>query len=315
MDARAAKPWLTHSSSKPYLFTIPANTSDNNNDYDAICPYSGSIAPDVVYSFTPTADVVVDIDLCGSGYDTKVYIMDQAMNLIDCNDDAYFNDDPCGHYVSKIVAAQLPGGIEYFIIIDGYGEDAGDYIISVSEGEIPEYCDLPCYGWSEGEPSITGDYIDHFNGGCNSDPAIFGDYLFANDHNCEFLLCGNAGWNDWGRDTDWFHIMIGDEGLATWTADAQSPTHCFKLGGGIFDCVDVVVEDSMLVGPCGSPGTMTIQGNPGEVILLWIGSSNFSNPDHSLPWEYRYANSFTGVGYCGCPTEKISFDAVKSLYR
>ncbi|MBC8365828.1 hypothetical protein H8E52_00310 [bacterium] len=56
------------------IWSIPfwdsGNTSDNVHDYDEVCPYSGSTAPDVVYSYTPRYNVTIDIDLCASGYDT-----------------------------------------------------------------------------------------------------------------------------------------------------------------------------------------------------------------------------------------------------
>jgi len=38
-------------------------------------------APDVVYSFTPPADMAVDISTCGSLYDTKVYVFEDPDNL------------------------------------------------------------------------------------------------------------------------------------------------------------------------------------------------------------------------------------------
>ncbi len=295
-------------------FDDTGNTSDNVNDYDAICPYSGSTAPDVVYSYTPAADEVISIDLCGSGYDTKVYVMDGAMNIIACNDDAYFSE-PCGHYVSAIIAAELMGGTEYFIIIDGYYTDSGDYILEVATTLILNYCYLPCNGFSEGEPSITGAYVDNFNGGCNSDPAIYFDIIEAANDDGNLFFWGNAGWNDLGRDTDWIMIGIGHTGVVTWTVDAQSITNISLLGGDVFNCIDVTVEDSLTVGPCGAPGTMVIQGYPGEVLCLWVGSSNFSNPDESKPDEYLWASSFEGLMPLCLATENVSFDEIKSLYR
>ena len=32
------------------------NTCSFNNDYDEVCPYTGSLSPDVVYSYSPAAD-------------------------------------------------------------------------------------------------------------------------------------------------------------------------------------------------------------------------------------------------------------------
>jgi len=107
-------------------FVDTGATCDNIDDYDEVCPYTGSTSPDVVYSFTPGANVTVTIDLLGSAYDTKVYVYDAGLTLIACNDD--FHAD----YTSAIEALPLTAGITYYIVIDGYGGDCGDYLLNVS---------------------------------------------------------------------------------------------------------------------------------------------------------------------------------------
>jgi hypothetical protein len=81
--------------------TWTGTTAGYNNNYDEVCPYTGSTAPEVVYSVTPMADTQVDIDLCYSSYDTKLYVYDENLNLIGCNDDFYFGA-PCFTYSSKL---------------------------------------------------------------------------------------------------------------------------------------------------------------------------------------------------------------------
>jgi hypothetical protein len=66
------------------------------DDYDEVCPFHNSTSPDVVYLLEPEQDMVIDIDMFGSTYDTKIYVYDDAMNLVACNDDFYPD------YVSKI---------------------------------------------------------------------------------------------------------------------------------------------------------------------------------------------------------------------
>jgi len=77
-----------------------------NDDHDEMCPYGGS-APDVVYRFTAARDMGVDVDLCGSSYDTKTYVYVDAepLVLLACADDAYGSGSPCGDYVSRILDA------------------------------------------------------------------------------------------------------------------------------------------------------------------------------------------------------------------
>ena len=110
------------------------NTSEFINDYDVACPYTGSTAPEVVYSFEALTDWTIDITLCtGSTYDTKLYITDSEGNVIDCNDDA------CPGYVSELMGIELPAGDTYFFFIDGYGDTSGDYTFDIDgvSGIIP----------------------------------------------------------------------------------------------------------------------------------------------------------------------------------
>jgi hypothetical protein len=72
-------------------YSATGTTAGYNDDYDEVCPYSGSTSPDVVYSYACTADnVACDVDMWGSAYDTKIYIYENAAgNLVACNDDYY----------------------------------------------------------------------------------------------------------------------------------------------------------------------------------------------------------------------------------
>lgn len=293
-------------------FSDSGNTSDNIDDYEVSCPY-GSDSPDVVYRHTPVTDILINVDLCGSSYDTKTYIMDGAMNVIACNDDAYF-DDYCGVYVSLIEAAPLSGGMEYFIIIDGYGGDAGDYMLAMDSYIPPPPCFLTCDGLPEGEPPLNDSYYDAFNGGCNS-PQFgepFADLTTAADGNGELNFCGISGWFAGGRDTDWMHFMMGQSGMIEWTLDSEYPVYGFYLSG---DCdAGITIEDQITAGPC-QPDIMTVQGNPGDVVILWVGPTEFSPPGGFVGHEFNYTCDFTGLAPGIVPTSKYTFDAIKSLYR
>ena len=295
-------------------FSDTGNTTGHVDDYDEVCPYSGSTAADLVYYYQPDSDVVLSVDLCGSGYDTKTYIYEGSGNLVFCNDDAYF-DDTCGIYVSLIEAAFLNAGETYYFVIDGYGEDTGDYILNIHEFFPEPPCILECDGLQEGEPALGPGYEDAFNGGCNSPEygAPWGDLTYASDGNGELLYCGIAGWTDSGRDTDWNYLMMGEQGLVEVTVDAEQLTSVYTLT--MSNCDDVVVDQSMAVGIC-NPGTLVIQGNPGDVFMLWFGSSEFTPPAGFVGYEYNYVADFTGLYAGGCiPTENSSIGRIKSLYR
>lgn len=293
------------------------NTADNIDDYDAVCPYDGSTSPDVVYSYTPAADEVLFIDLCGSGYDTKLYVMDGSMNLIACNDDFYFGDPTCGNYTSAIEEAYVSAGVEYFIIVDGYGGDAGDYVLAVEASTPPEPCILECDGGEmENEPTMSPGYVDLYNSGCNDTSGLFPFQVL--DYNMPVLdFCGIGGFPDGpdagSRDTDWFVAIIGETGIVDWTLDAEVESYGFVLGGDLVNCVDVVVDEQMLAGPC-NPASMAIQGNPGDTVFLWVGAADYYPPSGFVGYEYDYQCHFEGLDGT-VATENVNFDEIKSLYR
>ena len=83
-----------------------------------------ALAPDVVYAYTPASNVTVDIDLCGSSYDTKVFVYENAYTR-ETRSTAmmiFISMHPAELYVSKIEGAVLTGGNTYYIVIDGYDE-------------------------------------------------------------------------------------------------------------------------------------------------------------------------------------------------
>ncbi|MBK7702378.1 MAG: hypothetical protein IPI34_05515 [bacterium] len=81
----------------------------------------------MVYAIKQSFDTYVAIDLCGSGYDTRVFVYDYLRNLVACNDDNASANPPCSGLDSRIDVLLLEAGIPYYIIIDGYGGGSGDY--------------------------------------------------------------------------------------------------------------------------------------------------------------------------------------------
>jgi len=127
-------------------FADTGTTSGYTNDYDESCPYTGSTSPDVAYSFTPAADVLVNISLCtNSAYDTKVYVYQGSCpgTLIACNDD-YCSSPLFSSYVSFLGCVTLLAGNSYYIIVDGYAGDLGDYTLDVTEC-VPPPIGRCCY--------------------------------------------------------------------------------------------------------------------------------------------------------------------------
>jgi hypothetical protein len=231
-------------------------TSGYTNDYDEVCPFTGSTAPDVVYSYAPTANKVMDVDMWGSIYDTKIYVYeDGAGTLVACNDD-YYSD-----YTSALFDVPVNTGHIYYIVIDGYGSSNGEYTINASIDDPPEPFECPPGSVAENE--ACG---DDTNGGCNMATPSFEPI------NCGDTVCGYV-WADAGtRDTDWYLLHMNKAGPITWTATAEFP----------------VVIGYVEVGTPGAPDCATATqlnpyatGNPGDVI-----SVTYTAPDDGDYWFF-----------------------------
>jgi hypothetical protein len=246
-------------------------TCDNVNDYDEACPYTGSLAPDVVYSYTPSVNQYVNIDLCGSSYDTKVFVYENSYTPgfpYACNDDYYF-DATCGIFVSALLNLSLTGGNTYYIVIDGYGGACGDYILNIT-GYTPPSCD-GCISCSipEGEGDIPDYGIDDFNAGCNAPE--YG-YPFSPIQLYQ-VICGrtNTYYNGGDfRDTDWYKITLTEAGTLYWSGYASFNLQLYILSG---DCLNYTYA-SGLGGNC---SLVSISASlPAGTYYLWAGLNVFT---------------------------------------
>ncbi len=142
-------------------FADDGTTTGYTDDFDEVCDYTGSLSPDVVYSYVPTADIVVNITLCvgQTNYDTKLYVYE---NTCASGTALYCNDDDCTapggqNFVSALYCVTLYAGNTYYIVVDGYGSNFGDYSIEITEcGEQGEI-ECPVEGTLFGQPPTPVD--------------------------------------------------------------------------------------------------------------------------------------------------------------
>jgi hypothetical protein len=184
----------------PSLPYSDSGTTDGYvNDYDEVCPYTGSTSPDVVYAYTPAGNQVINIDLCLSSYDTKLYVYENAHTPgapYACNDDFHFAA-PCYAYSSKIEFLNVTGGNTYYIVVDGYGGSSGAYVLDVTA--VDDCPPVDCVGTPEVEP----------NDGPNGDPIAYGSV------DCGETICGDF-WADGGtRDTDWYELLLIEDSIVS----------------------------------------------------------------------------------------------------
>lgn len=296
-------------------FTDTGNTCDNIHDYDEVCNYTGSLSPDVVYSYAAASDLVMLIDLCGSLYDTKTYVYDAGMNVVGCNDDYYGFGDPCGSYVS-FLTVELQAGNTYYIVIDGYGSDCGDYVLAI-DGFVPEPVVCPPDAQPEGEPAVYDGYVDVTNGGCNSTPNVFGtiDWINAepmSPYDGQAWMCGTSGWyvNSTGgnsRDTDWFLVTAATSGTMEYMLHGEYGMNMYVLDP-VCDPINVVAEAYAYPG---APTTVSWYATAGQSFWLWAGPADFTGPVTSFDYYVRVS----GNAYNTVPNEDRTFSEVKAMFR
>jgi hypothetical protein len=254
-------------------FNATGYTCDNVDDYEEMnggsCPYSSN-SPDVVYSYAPSTNQTINIALCASLYDTKLFVYQDACasgTAIACNDDACGSDG----YKSAIYGLSVSAGHTYYIVVDGYGGSCGDYAIAVTSGACDVVC--PSGGIPEGEPTCYDEYVDNYNGGCNSPP----NYPFQSI-SCNTTICGTSGTYLYTglqyRDTDWFRLVITQPTTLTYKCVAEFPLLIFLIDALNDDCVSYTILTSATAIPCDT-ATIVWSLQP-KTYYLWVGPSVFT---------------------------------------
>ncbi len=282
------------------VVNMTGTTAGFTDDYDEVCPYTNSTSPDVVYTFVPDSNVGLVIDMYGSVYDTKIYLYDENLALVACNDD--FHPD----YTSLLENVPVIAGVQYFLVIDGYGGDFGEYLLQIEEF-MPCQLDCPAGAVLENEPPLANGYVDNWNGGCNTDPVSppfqqgwWGSFCGVSG----FYLSAGSSF----RDTDWMQLEIPSDGVLEIYGDAELATYMFELGPQ--DCDTVGVLQNVIIGPC-VEGAMVITGSPGSTVWFWVGPTTFASPDGSDVYEYEYVLINNTIWD---PVENDSWTDVRALF-
>jgi hypothetical protein len=273
------------------------------------CPYSATGGRDVVYRYTPAADIVVNVDLCSdnTSYDTKTYICDGVVtNVVGCSDDECGVTPPVG-WKSLIHCAQLYAGHTYYIVVDAYSStDYGNYVLSIAEC-VPCVVNCPPGAVAEGEPTCHDNYYDSYNGGCNSVPPAFTNLL------CNATVCGTYGVYDFSgltyRDTDWYQINVINPSVITWCATGEYPILVGVIDGH-FGCPVSAFYDYNLGDQC-TPICVTDNLSPGTWWLF------VSTPGWDTAWVCGgdYVATLSGLECPPVAVEPTNWGTIKNLYR
>jgi hypothetical protein len=286
------------------------NTCSYVNNYDAVCPYTGSLSPDVVYSFSPGAATAVDIDLCTSLYDTKVYVYaNNTSTLVACNDDACGSDA----FKSVLECVPLTPGNVYYIVVDGYFGDCGDYDLVVSEC-TPCIVNCPAGGVLEGEPDCANDTQDTYNGGCNSNPPVWTAIPCDQAPYNGTTMCGTyGGFTYFGlsyRDTDWYTVTLTEASAISWCVEGEYDSLIGIIDGNA-GCPVTSFYDYNFGSPCASA---CVNANlPAGEWWFFVATSGFGST--AGPCGGNYNATLTGYNCPPVSVEAASWGSIKNLYR
>jgi hypothetical protein len=289
-------------------YSDSGNTADNVHDYDAVCPYTGSLSRDVVYKYTPGGPGAIDIDLCNSGYDTKVYVyQNTTATLVACNDDAGCGADG---FRSELVNVAVTNPHTYYIVVDGYGGANGPYELNVI-ANVPCIVACPSGSILENEPDCSDGYKDAWNSGCNSTPNTFSNLPCADS----FTVCGRYGGFfhpasgfDY-RDTDWYALPVGSStGGVTWCVTGELDTLAGYLNADL-GCGAPAFVDALIAGSCDTSCFNLPAGN----FWLFVGTSGFGAAAGACGSDYTM--TLDGLYGCGpISIEPKSWTDIKAQY-
>jgi hypothetical protein len=280
---------------------LPCNdygvTCDNVNDYDEVCPFPGSTAPDVVYSYTPSEDVAVYCSLCDSSYDTKLYVYaDSVGHLVACN------DDDCQELQSYLEMT-LQGGVTYYFVVDGYGTACGPYIFHLYPDPAPCVVECPPGSLHEGEPPCQEGYVDEYNSGCDGTGWTA---IEAQQGGCADMCGQLCGWTYEDFDADWYRCTAAG-GLVTATVRGEF----FPMLSLIYvaDCSPLQYTWDATI-PCAT-AILEREFAPGQE--FWIRVTPYAEY-WGLP-ESDYRLHVCGIQGGSTPVERTSWGRIKNRYR
>ena len=210
----------------PLPFTATGSTCGFINDYDYACQYAGSTSADVVYKYVATSNWGINVDLCLSTYDTKVYVYDSSLVVIACN------DDYCA-YQSFLYHVPTTAGSAYYIVVDGYGGSCGTYDLRVEDWMCSYSFECPPGGMLEGEPDCYDGYNDTYNSGCNATPNPV--FQILEPTGGDITICGTTGVFAMDtllyRDTDWYQMDITETSNICLSGISEVPSYFIIVDG------------------------------------------------------------------------------------
>jgi len=175
--------------------------------------------------------------------------------------------------------------------------------VSCDPNPCPCYYDCPSGATPEGEVCLTDDAIDDTNGGCNSDPAVFGSI------ECGETVCGEfstylfTGYQY--RDTDWYMLVLDDWYTVTLNAEGSFPIvfgFIEQYTPGVPGCDNMTgyINPYALADPC-VPASVQSTLGPGTYYVFMSASVFAGYPCAAGPWKYEITATCVPAGQTYCP--------------
>ncbi|SVE22471.1 uncharacterized protein METZ01_LOCUS475325, partial [marine metagenome] len=242
------------------------NTADGyENNYDNCSDMSDS--PDAVYKYTPTTDTTLSISTCYSGFDTKVYVFENTdETMIACNEDAGFYDYYyCGYYTSYLDSVTMTANNDYYIVVDGWGGDAGLYNLQVFARGDTNYTEGWDYDMVVTDPNhdpeqkalAVEEHLATIEINNNSSRSLTG-YQVLRETNSEWPVIATTS-----------NTMYSDENLATGTDESYSYRVKSVYDGGLSDPTPTVTVTPFAPITIPTPVNFTASANGWIINLEW----------------------------------------------
>jgi hypothetical protein len=228
----------------------------------------------VWYRYTPTKTAPLEIDTCGSDFDTVLAVYTgtalSALTPIASNDDS--NDDNCGDDQSYLTFTAT-AGVSYSIAVDGFEADEGDVVLNWGTPPV-----LPANDMFANATPITG-----------GTGRVSGDNSLATTQAGEPMHAGEPDGH-----SVWFRYTATKAGVVTFdTCNSNFDTVlAVYTGTSLTALTPVVANDD----DCDVQSTAATAVSPGAVLQIAVaGFSTFAGK-YSLHW------AFTADGVPGSPT-------------
>jgi len=164
--------------------------------------------------------------------------------------------------------------------------DSREVVYSCETGGLPPV--------AEGEPACGPGYVDNYNGGCNSTPAVF--------QPAEIWMEGTSGFYEaepgtWSRDTDWYEVLCSEPTRITYTVYSEFYVQVLLIDGtagceastvlavSVADPCREAVIDFCVPGLADDPLTPTVEIGR---YWLWVGPQFITDPSAMPCDSVRY---------------------------